>query len=161
MNDDERTPTPDHFPVTEFTCKGFVAPDGYHQPVPYPQEWEGDRLVELKALLEKIRLACGSHPVTVLCGFRTVEYNAELRRRGLQGERHATGVALHSQHTEGRAADICIFGTDTIVLLKTVLDQHEAGNLPELGGVGYYPILGFVHVDTFKLPDGTLRHWNG
>ena len=161
MNDDDRTPTPDHFPVTEFTCKGFVGPDGYHQAVPYPHEWEATRLVVLKALLEKIRLALGSHPVTVLCGYRTVEYNMELRRRGIQGERHATGVALHSQHTEGRAADICIFGIETVVLLKTILDQYEAGNLPELGGVGYYPSLGFVHVDTEKLADGTLRRWNG
>jgi uncharacterized protein YcbK (DUF882 family) len=160
MNDDDMTPTPDHFPITEFTCKGFVASNGYHQAVPYPEEWT-DRLAELKTMLEKIRLACGSHPVTVLCGYRTVEYNAELRRRGLQGERHATGVALNSQHTEGRASDICIFGVETIVVLKTVLDQHAAGNLPELGGVGYYPGLGFVHVDTHKLPDGTLRRWNG
>jgi uncharacterized protein YcbK (DUF882 family) len=118
-------------------------------------------MAELKRMLEKIRLACGSHPVTVLCGYRTVAYNAELRRRGLQGERHATGVALNSQHTEGRAADICIFGIETVVVLKTVLDQHAAGNLPELGGVGYYPSLGFAHVDTYRLPGGALRRWNG
>jgi uncharacterized protein YcbK (DUF882 family) len=160
MNDDDATPTPDHFPITEFTCKGFIAPDGFHQSTPYPEEWL-DRLAELKAMLEKIRLACGSHPVTVFCGYRTVEYNAELRRRGLQGERRATGVALRSQHTEGRAADIAIFGLETIAVLKAVLDLHAEGGLPELGGVGYYPSLGFVHVDTFKLPDGTLRRWNG
>ena len=162
MNDPkEIDDTVDHFPVHEFTCKGFVAPDGYHGPVPYPAEWSTTRLPELKRLLERIRLACGSHPVTILCGYRTVEYNAELRRRGLAGERHATGVALHSQHTEGRAADIVVFGVETLTVFKTILDQHAAGHLPELGGVGYYRGMGFVHVDTYKLADGTLRRWNG
>jgi uncharacterized protein YcbK (DUF882 family) len=151
----------DHFPIHEFACPGFVARDGYHQEVPYPAQWETERLFDLKAVLEQIRLACGSHPVTVLCGYRTVVYNAELRRRGLEGERHATGVALHSQHTEGRAADICVFGLETLALLQTVLDRHRDGHLPELGGVGYYPRMGFVHVDTLRAEDGHLRRWNG
>lgn len=151
----------DHFPITEFACKAYTAPDGHHPATPYPEQWEADRLPPLKRVLEGIRLACGSHPVTIVCGYRTVEFNAELRRRGLQGERHATGVALHSQHTEGRAADIMIFGVETIVLLQTISSQHAAGNLPDLGGVGYYPALGFVHVDTFKDPSGHLRRWNG
>ena len=153
--------TPDHFPTTEFACQAYTAPDGHHPAVPYPQEWEADRLVELKRLLERIRLVCGSHPIHILCGYRTIDFNAELRRRGLQGERHATGVALNSQHTEGKAADIQIFGMDTIALLKAILDAHVAGQLPELGGLGFYPGLGFVHVDTERLPDGALRRWNG
>jgi uncharacterized protein YcbK (DUF882 family) len=153
--------TVDHFPVEEFTCKAYHAPDGYHDATPYPAECVNDRLPPLKRLLESVRLACGSHPMTVLCGYRTVEYNAELRRRGLEGERHSTGVALHSQHTEGRAADINIFGVPLIVILQTVLAEHERGNLPDLGGVGYYPSLGFVHLDTFKDPSGKLRRWNG
>jgi len=158
MSDDNAV---DHFPVTEFTCKGFLDAAGYHTPVLYPVEWAHTRLPDLKRLLERIRLACGSHPVTVLCGYRTVEYNQHLRDVGLKGERHATGVALHSQHTEGRAADIQVFGLETIAVLKTILDQHAAGHLPELGGVGYYPSLGFCHIDTWKLADGTLRRWNG
>jgi len=151
----------DHFDVSEFTCQSHMAPDGHHAATPYPDEWVTTRLVDLKRLLERIRLACGSQPIRILCGYRTVEFNAELRRRGLQGERHATGVALNSQHTEGRAADIQCFGTETIALLKTILDEHEAGHLPELGGVGYYPHLGFCHVDTWKLANGNLRRWNG
>lgn len=153
--------TVDHFRIEEFTCPGFHSPTGYTPPVPYPREWVNDRLATLKRLLERIRLACGSHPMTILCGYRTVAYNAELRRRGLEGERHATGVALHSQHTEGRAADIQVFGVPTIVVLQTVLDEHAKGNLPELGGVGYYPGMGFVHVDTLGAPSAKLRRWNG
>jgi uncharacterized protein YcbK (DUF882 family) len=152
---------PDHFPTTEFACREYTAPDGYHPAVPYPAEWEADRLPELKRLLEVVRLACGSHPVRILCGYRTVEFNTELRRRGLQGERHATGVALHSQHTEGRAADIQVFGVPTKVLHGIIALEYEKGNLPELGGLGCYDSLGFVHVDTSRLASGTLRRWNG
>ena len=142
----------DHFPLEEFRCK-----DG----TPYPAEWEHTRLPDLKRLLERIRLAAGEHPVTVLCGYRTVEYNQKLRDRGLQGESHITGVALHSQHTEGRAADVTVFGMDPRVLHGIVMQQWEQGHLPELGGIGKYERLGFVHVDTWKLASGELRRWNG
>jgi uncharacterized protein YcbK (DUF882 family) len=97
----------------------------------------------------------------VLCGYRDGPYNTFLRERGLQGEGHATGVAAHSQHEEGRAADITIYGVETIKLLQTVLSLHEAGQLHQLGGVGYYHGLGFVHVDTYRLASGELRRWNG
>lgn len=153
--------TVDHFPMTEFACKSYTAPDGYHPAVPYPDEWVADRLKPLKRLLEKIRLACGSHAVEVRCGYRTEAYNLELRRRGLQGERRATGVALASHHTEGRAADISIYGIEPLVVLQTILDQHAAGHMPELGGVGYYRSLGFTHIDTYRLASGVLRKWNG
>lgn len=46
--------TVDHFPVTEFACKSYTAPDGYHPAVPYPDEWVADRLKPLKRVLEKI-----------------------------------------------------------------------------------------------------------
>jgi len=151
----------DHFPVTEFACHAYTAPDGYHPAESYPQEWEADRLSALKRTLEVIRIACGSQPVTILCGYRSVAYNVELRRRGLQGERHATGVALHSQHTEGRAADIQVFGLDTRVLHSTIVKLYEDGQVPELGGLGLYATLGFVHIDTFKDPSRNLRRWNG
>ena len=151
----------DHFDISEFACKAYTAPDGHHPLTPYPEEWIEERLTPLKRLLESIRLACGSHPVTILCGYRTVAYNAELRRRGLQGERHATGVALHSQHTEGRAADIMIFGIPTAVVYGKIIGAWESGQLPDLGGVGRYESLGFCHVDTWKDPSGKLRRWNG
>jgi uncharacterized protein YcbK (DUF882 family) len=47
------------------------------------------------------------------------------------------------------------------VLYGNVIEAHEQGLLPELGGVGYYHSLGFVHVDTFRLADGHLRQWIG
>ncbi len=147
-------PTVDHFDLSEFACK-----DG----TPYPPEWEHDesRLPALKRILEKIRHAEGDHPITVLCGYRSLKYNERLRQRGLQGESHATGVAQHSQHTEGRAADIQCFGMTTHALHALVLELYESGELPEIGGVGYYPELGFVHVDVALSPSGKLRMWRG
>jgi uncharacterized protein YcbK (DUF882 family) len=150
----------DHFPASEFRCRGFNDGDKlYHPPEEYPTEWLHTRLPALKRTLEAIRHACGDHPVHILCGFRTVEYNAELRRRGLEGEYHSTGVALHSQHTEGRAADIMVFGMSPHVLHGVIMGLYDAGHMPELGGVGLYEKLGFVHVDTWKLATGELRRW--
>jgi uncharacterized protein YcbK (DUF882 family) len=146
-------PTVDHFDISEFACK-----DG----TPYPPEWENDRLPALKRTLEKIRHAGGDHPITVLCGYRSPSYNERLRQRGLRGEGHATtGVAMNSQHTEGRAADIQCFGMTTHAMHALVMELYESGELPELGGIGYYQGLGFVHVDVARSPSGKLRIWNG
>ena len=147
-------PTTDHFDVREFACK-----DG----TPYPAEWEHDesRLPALKRTLEEIRHACGDHTITVVCGYRSPAYNTQIRQRGLKGERLSTGVALFSHHTVGRAADILCFGMATLTLHELVLGLYDCGELPELGGIGYYPRLGFVHVDVARPPSGTLRSWNG
>ena len=142
----------DHFKLEEFTC---------HDGTPYPDEWLRTRFPALHGLLEAIRHVLGDHPVHVLCGYRTFAYNQFLRDRGLHGERHETGVAEHSQHREGRAADIAIFGVDTRVLYSAIIEAHEAGKLHDLGGVGCYAKLGFVHVDTYKLATGQLRTWQG
>lgn len=140
----------DHFPVEEFRCK-----DG----TPYPEEWVETRLPGLKRVLEVIRERCGGLPVTVLCGYRSPAYNERLRKRGLQGE-GKTGVAEHSQHMEGNAADITIHGLSLSETLSEILAAWREGLLPELGGVGYYPNHGFIHVDTYRV-GGRLRRWNG
>ena len=155
-------PTVDHFPLSDFTRKAFTDHAGvFHPALAYPAEWVPTRLPPLKRTLEVIRHAAGDHPYTLLCGYRDDLYNTYLRERGLQGERHATGVALHSQHEEGRAADGIIYGMGAHVLHGLVLELHKAGHLPELGGVGLYEHLGFVHVDTYRLASGELRRWTG
>jgi uncharacterized protein YcbK (DUF882 family) len=142
----------ENFSVEEFRC---------HDGTTYPEEWVDTRLPALLQTLEAIRHAAGDRPVHILCGYRTPAYNQRLRDRGLQGERQATGVATHSQHMEGRAADICVFGMTAHVLHAIVMELHEHGGLPELGGVGLYDGMGFVHVDTYRLATGQLRHWTG
>ncbi len=81
-------------------------------------------------------------PVHLICGYRTAETNASLRRKG-------GGQAKRSQHILGKAADITFPDVPVKVLRNSTLVQ-------EWGGVGYYPTSGipFVHVDT-----GHVRMW--
>ena len=57
------------------------------------------------------------------------------------------GVAWHSLHMDGRAIDIRIHRVALHDLRRAALDLRG-------GGVGYYPDLDFVHVDT-----GRVRLW--
>jgi uncharacterized protein YcbK (DUF882 family) len=80
--------------------------------------------------------------ITVMCGYRTAETNQALRHGSAR-----TGVAEHSQHMEGHAIDIRVPGVSTVMLRNAALSLHA-------GGVGYYPISQFVHVDV-----GPVREW--
>jgi uncharacterized protein YcbK (DUF882 family) len=84
----------------------------------------------------------GNKPIWVVCGYRSPETNAMLRRR-------SAGVAKFSQHMLGHAMDFYIPGVP--------LDQLRAIGLRlQRGGVGFYPTSGspFVHMDT-----GGIRMW--
>ncbi len=88
------------------------------------------------------REASTNEPVQVVCGYRSPETNAMLRRR-------SGGVARFSQHMLGRAMDFYIPGVPLEKL-------REIGLRLERGGVGFYPTSGspFVHMDT-----GGVRMW--
>jgi len=94
-------------------------------------------------LLWEVHREVGSkEAIWVVCGFRSPETNAMLRRR-------SSGVAQFSQHMLGKAIDFYIPGVS--------LEQlREAGLRAQRGGVGFYPTSGspFVHMDT-----GSVRHW--
>src|ERR1700723_3332803 len=97
-------------------------------------------LVDL--IWEVQREAGSKEPIWVVCGYRSPETNAMLRR-------HSNGVARFSQHILGHAMDFYIPGVP--------LDQLRAIGLRlQRGGVGFYPTSGspFVHMDT-----GGIRHW--
>ena len=81
-------------------------------------------------------------PVHLICGLRTAETNAALRKKG-------GGQAKRSQHILGKAADISFPDVPVKLLRNSALVQEH-------GGVGYYPTSGipFVHVDT-----GNVRMW--
>ena len=81
--------------------------------------------------------------IDIVCGYRTPWSNAYLR----QG-RASSGVAEHSQHIEAKAIDIRVPGVQTAKLRDTA-ESFEAG------GVGYYPVSQFVHVDV-----GPVRTWS-
>ena len=94
-------------------------------------------------LLWEVYREGGSHePINVVCGYRSPETNAALRRR-------SKGVAQKSQHMLGKAMDFYIPGVSLSRL-------REIGLRMQAGGVGFYPSSGspFVHMDT-----GSVRHW--
>jgi uncharacterized protein YcbK (DUF882 family) len=80
--------------------------------------------------------------IDIVCGYRTPETNSALRHSAPQ-----TGVAEHSQHMEGHAIDLRVPGISTATLRDAALSLQA-------GGVGYYPVSQFVHVDV-----GPVRQW--
>lgn len=102
-------------------------------------------LMELSLIdaLHKIHTISGSkEPIELICGYRSPATNAQLRET-------TSGVAKHSYHTLGQAADICIKD----IPLERV---HEIATSLNLGGVGFYPNSGFIHIDV-----GPARTWHG
>jgi len=82
----------------------------------------------------------GGNEIHIISGYRTPSYNSFLKSKSGR-------VAGHSLHLAGKAIDIAVPG---IGLDKV---RHTAVAL-RLGGVGYYPGEGFVHIDS-----GTFRTW--
>lgn len=89
------------------------------------------------------RLGRTNGVIDVVCGYRTPETNEALRE-----ESPHSGVAEHSQHMEGHAVDLRVPGVSTARLRNAALSLHA-------GGVGYYPVSHFVHVDV-----GPVREWS-
>lgn len=83
-----------------------------------------------------------SEPFTILSGYRSAKTNDLLIRQGA----HA---AEHSFHIEGKAVDLRMPGFSTKGL------KYLARSL-QIGGIGYYPRDGFLHLDT-----GPIRSWQG
>lgn len=78
--------------------------------------------------------------VEVLSAFRSPETNAWLASV-------SRGVARDSQHMNGNALDIRFPGVP-------VFKIRQAARSLNMGGVGFYPRSGFVHLDT-----GPVRYW--
>ncbi len=80
--------------------------------------------------------------VRIISGFRHPKYNLSLVKKGRE-------VARSSQHTEANAIDFFLPGVETRPLYDWLLEVHP-------GGVGFYPISEFVHIDL-----GRKRTWKG
>ena len=81
-----------------------------------------------------------SGPVEVLSAYRSPTTNAWLASV-------SRGVANDSQHMNGNAMDISMPGVP-------VFKIRQVARSLGMGGVGFYPRSGFVHIDT-----GTVRYW--
>jgi uncharacterized protein YcbK (DUF882 family) len=97
------------------------------------------RLFDLLSVLAK---ASGNPDaeIHVICGYRTPWSNEFLRT-------HTSGVAKQSLHMEAEAIDIRVPGVKTATLRDAALALGR-------GGVGYYPVSNFIHVDV-----GRVRRW--
>ncbi len=79
-------------------------------------------------------------PFQVISGYRSPATNAKLAAL-------SDGVARRSYHIKGMAIDIALAD-------RTLPALHQAALSLQAGGVGFYPRLGFVHVDV-----GPVRTW--
>ena len=82
----------------------------------------------------------GNKEIHILSGYRSPSTNEYLRR-------HTGGVAKRSFHLKGMAIDFRIPHVATYNIFRTALRLHK-------GGAGYYPKLGFIHIDS-----GRPRSW--
>jgi uncharacterized protein YcbK (DUF882 family) len=96
------------------------------------------RLLDLLYTLNR-RLAT-PEPFHLISGYRSPATNAMLAAR-------SEGVASHSLHIQGKAADIRVPGRQLGEVWRTAMDMWA-------GGVGFYPRSDFVHVDV-----GRVRFW--
>jgi uncharacterized protein YcbK (DUF882 family) len=111
------------------------------------RDWRTNGLISMSGetidLMWELHQELGSKaPIRIICGFRSAETNALLKRIG----RH---VATRSQHILGRAIDLEFPDVPLERLRNSALVRQA-------GGVGYYPGRkgGFVHIDS-----GNVRHW--
>ncbi|MDH4259179.1 MAG: DUF882 domain-containing protein [Gammaproteobacteria bacterium] len=94
-------------------------------------------------LLHELALAAGREPrYEIISGYRSPATNTMLAAT-------TDGVSSHSLHMEGRAIDVRLVGMPAIALRDLALASQA-------GGVGYYPVSDFVHLDT-----GRVRSWSG
>jgi uncharacterized protein YcbK (DUF882 family) len=109
------------------------------------RDWRNHRETKMNPhlfdiLWEVQRDTGGKAPIQIISAYRSPETNEMLRSR-------SSGVAKHSQHTQGNAID---FRIPDVALA----DLRAAGLRLQRGGVGFYPGSDFVHMDT-----GSIRHW--
>jgi uncharacterized protein YcbK (DUF882 family) len=133
-----------HFTVEEFGRETRQRGYKVFAAVEYPKEWIATRLQPLCEALEVIRSALGDKSIHVGSGYRDRAYN------------QAIGGARHSQHMEGRAADIIVTGVTPADVHKCVYELYISKQL-KIGGLGSYPT--FTHVDL--RPGEFIRTWTG
>lgn len=119
-----------HFSKKELMCRCGC---GLYNPQP-----------QLLRLAEKVREILGV-PMVVTCGCRCPAHNA------------AVGGEPHSRHLYGQAMDFRC-AREPLTVYHALIEAHEDGRLPELGGLGVYDW--GVHIDTYAKRPGYLRLWD-
>lgn len=109
------------------------------------RDWRNDETVAMDPKLFDIvwaaqREAGSRGVIKVLSAYRSPNTNAMLRRR-------SSAVAKNSQHMQGKALDFSLPDAD-------MARVRAIGMRLQRGGVGYYPNVPFVHLDS-----GSVRSW--
>ena len=130
-----------------YYANGSYLPDALADATRVLRDWRtGDEHIIDPGLFDTLHAIQGRletrTPFQIISGYRSPRTNAMLRRRG-----HS--VAEASQHMLGKAIDVRIEGVALSNLRNAALDVNA-------GGVGFYPVSNFVHVDT-----GRVRQWFG
>jgi uncharacterized protein YcbK (DUF882 family) len=130
-----------------FKRNGVYDQQGLAQLNSFLRDWRMDQPTHMDPhlfdiLYQVYKQSGSSDYIHVVCGYRTPDTNAMLRRRSKL-------VAQKSLHMQGRAMDFFI---PDVPLAKL----RVIGMRLQSGGVGFYPTSGspFVHMDT-----GDVRHW--
>lgn len=130
-----------------FFANGRYMPDALAEAMRVLRDWRNgeehpmdprlfDTLHEINTRLDT------NSPFQVISGYRSPSTNAMLHAR-------SSGVAEHSQHMLGKACDVRVEGVSLRDLRNAALDVGA-------GGVGFYPVSNFVHVDVAR-----VRQWTG
>ena len=127
--------------------QGKYVPDALAEAMRVMRDWRnGEEHVmdpRLFDVLHGVQSKLGTDkPFQLISGYRSPETNAHLHAESGQ-------VASHSQHMLGKASDIRVEGVELAHL-------HAAAQSLKAGGVGFYPVSNFVHVDV-----GPVRQWSG
>lgn len=131
--------------TAEYWVDGWYNPDARARLNHILRDWRTGEVTEIDPalldLLHQIQSRTDTTaPLHVVCGYRSPATNARLARTN-------RGVARNSFHIKGMAVDIRLPDYNLRGLRQLALDLR-------VGGVGYYPRSGFVHVDT-----GPVRTW--
>lgn len=136
----KRTQLTKHFNVSEFDCR-----DGTKVPVEYENQLKN--LCEW--FLEPLRAKFGA--CYVHSGYRTDNYNARIG--GASASYH---VYTDRRPRHGVAADLS-FARGSVADWYREAKRLRKKNRDGLGGIGFYPQGGFIHVDSRDYP----ADWNG
>lgn len=133
---------------TMYCCRGEYVPDALKSINHFLRDFRANEVkaidTRLLDLLHRLFGELGApQPLHIISAYRTAATNAMLQARN--GDH--SGVATHSLHIQGMAADVRLPG----VALTTLRDAAKS---LRIGGVGYYPASDFVHVDV-----GRVRYW--
>ncbi len=120
-----------HFSPREFESYFAAQRKGVKNSQPPKRLWKS--IVPTLRIVDQIRESFGK-PCRILSSYRSPDYNK------------AVGGASMSQHMEFTALDIAIDGVPARLVYERLLQWRKEGKF--IGGLGYYPSSGFVHIDT-------------